>query len=65
MRIPTVTTLAARTQAGEALGTNLEAALARAARWTQRGFEALGCRPDPPIIRLSGLQPAPTKPATR
>ncbi len=63
MRIPTVTTPTARTRAGEALGTNLEAALARAARWTQRGFEALDCRPDPQIIRLGGLQPAPTTPA--
>lgn len=63
MRIPTVTTPAARTRAGEALGTNLEAALARAARWTQRGLEALDCRPDPRIVRLGGLQPAPTKPA--
>ncbi len=64
MRIPTVTTPAARTQAGEALGTNLEAALARAARWTQRGSDALDCQPDPQIVRLGGLRTEPTKPAT-
>ena len=63
MRIPVVTGPAIRAQAGEALGTNLEAALARAARWTQGGFEALGCQLDPQIIRLGGLQPEPTKPA--
>lgn len=62
MRIPVVTAPAIRAQAGEALGTNLEAALARAARWTQGGFEALGCQLDPQIVRLGGLQPEPTKP---
>ncbi|HEY3410816.1 MAG TPA: hypothetical protein VGK53_21835, partial [Propionicimonas sp.] len=62
MRIPVVTAPAIRAQAGEALGTNLEAALARAARWTQGGFAALGCQLDPQIVRLGGLQPEPTKP---
>ena len=63
MRIPTVTGPATREQAGDALGTNLEAALARTARWTRRGFEALGHQPDPAVIRLVGLRPEPTKPA--
>lgn len=62
MRMPVVTAPAIRAQAGEALGTNLEAALARAARWTHGGFEALGCQLDPQIVRLSGLRPEPTKP---
>ncbi len=64
MRAPVLTGPTTREQAGDALGTNLEAALARAARWTQGGFEALGCQPEPQITRLAGLQAGPsTSPA--
>ena len=63
MRIPTVTTPDTREQAADAIGSNLESALARAARWTQSGFDTLGAQPEPQLIRLAGLHPDATKPA--
>jgi hypothetical protein len=59
MRVRTVASPAAREQAGEAIRTSLEAALARAARWTQRGFLDADVRPEPEIIRLAGSDTDP------
>ncbi len=62
MRIPTVTTPDTREQAADAIGSNLESAFARAARWTQSALDTLGAQPEPQIIRLAGPHPDPTKP---
>lgn len=59
MRVRTVASPAAREQAGEAIRTSLEAALARAARWTQRGFLNAEVRPEPEIVRLAGSDADP------
>lgn len=59
MRIRTVASPAAREQAGDAIRTSLEAALARAARWTQRGFLNAGVGPEPEIVRLAGSDADP------
>lgn len=64
MRHPTVTAPDTRQQAADAIGDNLESALARGARWTQSGLDALGAELEPQLIRLAGLQqPDATKPA--
>jgi hypothetical protein len=63
MRIPTVSTPHTQQQAADAIGTNLESALVRAARWTERGFDALGAELEPQLARLAGLQPEAPKPA--
>jgi hypothetical protein len=59
MRVRTVASRAAREQAGDAIRTSLEAVLARAARWTQRGFVDAEVRPDPEIVRLAGSDADP------
>jgi hypothetical protein len=59
MRVRTVASPAAREQAGDAIRTSLEAALARAARWTQRGFLDAGVSPEPEIVRLAVSEAAP------
>lgn len=58
-RVRTVASPAAREQAGDAIRASLEAALARAARWTQRGFLDAGVGPEPEIVRLAGSEAAP------
>lgn len=63
MRIPTVTAPGTREKAADAIGSNLESALTRAARWTQSGFDALGAELEPQLGRLAGPQPDATKPA--
>lgn len=59
MRVRTVASPAAREQAGDAIRTSLQAALARAARWTQRGFVDADVRPEPEIVRLVGSDAGP------
>jgi hypothetical protein len=59
MRVRTVASPAAREQAGDSIRTSLEAALARAARWTQRGFLDAGVGPEPEIVRLAGSDTHP------
>ncbi len=59
MRTRTVASPAARDQAGDAIRTSLEAALARAARWTQRGFLDADIGPEPEIVRLAGSDADP------
>lgn len=59
MRVRTVASPAACEQAGDAIRTSLEAALARAARWTQRGFLDAGMGPEPEIIRLAASEADP------
>lgn len=59
MRVRTVASPAAREQAGDAIRTSLEAALARAARWTQRGFLDAGVAPETEIVRLAGSDADP------
>jgi len=62
MRVRTVASPAAREQAGDAIRTSLEAALARVARWTQRGFLDANAEPEPEIVRLAGSEAAPHRP---
>lgn len=59
MRTGTLTSPATRNQAGDEIHASLEAALGRAARWTQRGFQTAGGAPDPQIVRLAGIEPEP------
>jgi len=61
MRVRTVASPAAREQAGDAIRTTLEAALARAARWTQQGFVDADVRPEPEIVRLVGSDADPNR----
>lgn len=59
MRVRTVASPAAREQAGDAIRTSLEAALTRAAHWTQRGFLDADVGPEPEIVRLAGSDAHP------
>lgn len=59
MRVRTVASPAARKQAGDAIQTSLESALARAARWTQRSFLNVDAEPEPVIVRLAGSDADP------
>ncbi len=59
MRTPTITNPGTREQAGHAIRTSLEAALARAARWTQHGLHTIAGTPDPQIVRLAGIDTQP------
>lgn len=59
MRTPTITNPGTREQAGHAIRTSLEAALARAARWTQHGLRTIADTPDPQIVRLAGIDTQP------
>ena len=59
MRTRTLTSPATRNQAGDEIRASLEAALGRAARWTQHGFQTAGGAPDPQIVRLAGIEPEP------
>lgn len=59
MRVRTVASPTAREQAGEAIRTSLEAGLARAARWTERGFLNADAEPEPEIVRLAGSDTDP------
>lgn len=59
MRTRTIASPAAREQAGDATRTSLEAALARAARWTQRGFLNADVCPETEIVRLAGSDTDP------
>lgn len=61
MRTPTIASPTTRHQAGIAICASLEAALGRAARWTQRGFHADGSAPDPQIVRLAGIDAEPDR----
>lgn len=62
LRLPTVTGPATRQQVGDAVSANLEAALVRAAGWSQRGFQALRGPSEPQLLRLAGVGPVPLKP---
>lgn len=64
MRVRTVASPAARKQAGDAIQTSLESALARAARWTQRGFLDVGVGPEPEIVRLASSDADPHRSPT-
>jgi hypothetical protein len=64
MSVRTVASPAAREQAGEAIRTSLEAGLARAARWTQRGFLNADAEPEPEIVRLAGSDADPHRSPT-
>lgn len=59
MSTRTATSAVARNHAGDAIRSSLEAALGRAARWTQHGFQTAGGAPDPQIVRLAGIEPEP------
>lgn len=59
MRTRIVTSPAARDQVDDAIRASLEAALARAARWTQLGFQTVDGPPDPRIVRLAGIDAVP------
>ena len=59
MRTRTLTSPATRNQAGDEIRASLEAALGRAARWTQHGFQTAGGAPDPQIVRLAGIDAEP------
>lgn len=59
MRTPTLTSPGTRNQAGHAIRTSLEAALARAARWTQHGLHTIAATPDPQLVRLAGIDTQP------
>jgi hypothetical protein len=59
MRVRNVASQTAREQADDGIRTSLEAALARAARWTQRGFLDAGVGPEPEIVRLAGSEAHP------
>ncbi len=59
MGTPTVVSPAARAEAGDAIRTSLEAGLARAARWTLRGFLNADAEPEPVIVRLAGSDADP------
>ncbi|MCB0911048.1 MAG: hypothetical protein KDB60_05450 [Propionibacteriaceae bacterium] len=59
MRTRTPTSPATRNQAGDEIRASLEAALGRAARWTQHGFQTAGGPPDPQIVRLAGIDAEP------
>lgn len=61
MRVRTVASPAAREQAGEAIRTSLEAGLARAARWTHRGFLDAGVAPQPELVRLAASDADPQR----
>lgn len=62
LRIRTVTSLVARDLAGDAIRSSLEAALARAARWTQHGFLTSGEVPDARMVRLARIDAEPLRP---
>ena len=59
MRTRPVVSTETREQGGDAIRASLEAALGRAARWTERGFHILGGAPDPQIVRLAGIDTEP------
>lgn len=61
MRTRTLTSPATRNQAGDDIRASLGAALGRAARWTQRGFQTSGGAPDPQIVRLAGIDTEPCR----
>ncbi len=61
VRTPTIASPTTRHQAGIAIRASLEAALGRAARWTQRGFHSDGSAPDPQIVRLAGIDAEPDR----
>ncbi|CAL8979893.1 MAG: hypothetical protein HZB48_06405 [Actinobacteria bacterium] len=61
MRTRTITSPATRNQAGDEIRASLEAALGRAGRWTQHGFQTAGGAPDHEIVRLAGIDTEPCR----